>query len=215
VISDVEKICGPLADLALDDMVEEILQRVDRIDERLRRLDSGMKTMLPTMESVREDTRDIKSRLSVPAETTRQDIWVCNFSSVPSPPSYVVETLYVRNLYSALLDETGRCRLITVHDWGGAGKTTACKLIANNANVRQIFKDGIVWIELEETASSGALIERLARAVKRSGGENASEYIMRRMDAGKFELTKRRISKLVRRPRCPVCFGQHLGFKGS
>jgi WD40 repeat protein len=189
-ILDVEKICGPLADLALDDKVEEILQRFDRIDERLRCLDSGMEIMLPTMESIREDTRAIKSRLSVPAETTRQDIWVCNFSSVPSPPSYVVETQYVRNLYSALLDETGRCRVFTVHGWGGAGKTTACKMIANNANVRQRFKDGIVWIELGETASSGALIEGLARAVKRSGGENASEYILRHMDAGKFELAK-------------------------
>jgi NB-ARC domain len=190
-ILEVEKICGPLADFALDDKVEEILQRFDRIDESVRFLHSDMKTMLTPMASIRDDIHDMMSRLpALAGTTTRQDTWVCNFSSVPPPPMYVVETQYVRNLYSALLDEQRQCRVITVHGWGGAGKTTACKMIANNTNVRRKFKDGIVWIELGEKASLVALIERLARAVKRSGGENTSEYIVRQSDAGKFELAK-------------------------
>jgi hypothetical protein len=83
-ISDAEKICGPLADLALDDKVEEILQRFD---------------------------------------DTLQDIWVCNYSSVPATPSYAVETQHVRNLYKVLLDEPAQCRVVTAHGWGGVGKT--------------------------------------------------------------------------------------------
>jgi hypothetical protein len=63
-------------------------------------------------------------------------------------------------------------------------------MIANNANVRQRFKDGIFWIELGEVGSYGALIERLARVVKRSGGETISQCIIRQTDAGKFELAK-------------------------
>jgi WD40 repeat protein len=189
-VSDVEQVCGPLADLALDDKVEEILQRFDRIDESMRGIHSDVKTIFPSMECMRNDIHNIMLRLPAPAETTLRDSWVCNFSSVPSPPSYAVETQYVRNLYSALLDETGRNRVIAVHGWGGAGKTTACKMVANGANVRQRFKDGIFWVELGETASTAALIERLARAVERSGGEKTSEYIIRQLDAGKFDLAK-------------------------
>jgi hypothetical protein len=89
-----------------------------------------------------------------------------------------------------LVDKAALCRVVTAHGWGDARKTTACKIIANNANVRQRFKDETFWIYLGEAASCGVLMERLARAVKRSGGEKTSKCIIRQTDAGKFELAK-------------------------
>jgi hypothetical protein len=40
----------------------------------------------------------------------------------------------------------------------GAAKTTACKMLANDDSVRQRFRDRINWVELGESAPSGALI---------------------------------------------------------
>jgi hypothetical protein len=164
-IFHVEKICGPLANLALDDKVDEVLQqRLDRLDESVAHLQgdiaSIVRDMLPTMECILENTSDIVTRLAVPVEPAFQDCWVCKFSSVPSPPAYVVETQYVRKLRKALLDETGQRRVFTLHGWGDAGKTTACKVIANDDGVRQRVQHGIIWVEFGEEALSGALIER-------------------------------------------------------
>jgi NB-ARC domain len=63
-------------------------------------------------------------------------------------------------------------------------------MLANDNNVRQRFKDGIVWVKLGETASSGALIEQLVHAVKRSGGERTAESIIYLMNADKFDPAK-------------------------
>jgi hypothetical protein len=60
-ILEVEKLCGPHADLALDEKVEEIMQNiVETIDESVRCLPSDVKT-------IREDIHDINSRLLAPA----------------------------------------------------------------------------------------------------------------------------------------------------
>jgi hypothetical protein len=60
-ILEVEKLCGPLSDLALDDKVEEMMQNiVETIDESVRCLPSDLKT-------IREDIDDINSRLLAPA----------------------------------------------------------------------------------------------------------------------------------------------------
>jgi DNA transposition AAA+ family ATPase len=75
--------------------------------------------------------------LAAQVEPTVQDSLVCNVSSVPSSPSHVVETQYVQNLKNVLLNETKQCRVVTVHGWGGARKTTACKMLANETNVRK------------------------------------------------------------------------------
>jgi NB-ARC domain len=194
-ICRVENLHGPLGDLALDDKVDDFLrQRFNRLDESVAHLQGDVKAILhdalPTIQRILEDTRDSVTRRAVPVEPALQDCWVCYFSSVPAPSSYIVETQYVRNLKSVLLDETGQYRLVTVHICGGAGKTTACKMVANENNVRQRFKDGVIWVELGETASSGALIERLAHAVKRSGGERTAESILRLVNFDKFDLAK-------------------------
>jgi hypothetical protein len=108
-ILEVKKLCGPLADLALDDKVEEMMQKIfEKIYESVRCLPSDVKT-------IPEDIHDINSRLLAPAMTTRQDVWVCHFSSVPSPPWDAVETQYIRNLYKVLVDKAALCRVVTAH----------------------------------------------------------------------------------------------------
>jgi NB-ARC domain len=63
-------------------------------------------------------------------------------------------------------------------------------MLANDDSVRQLYRDGIIWVELGETASSGALIEQLAHAVKRSVGEKTADLVTCHMNADKFELSK-------------------------
>jgi hypothetical protein len=99
-----------------------------------------------------------------------------------------VETQCIRNLKIVLMDETGQSRVVTAYGLERAEKSTDCKMLANDNNVRQQFKDGIIWVELGETASSGALIEQLVHAVKRSGGERTAESIIHLMNAEKFDL---------------------------
>jgi NB-ARC domain len=147
------------------------------------------------LEGLKDDMTHVRDRIdetwrAAQVEPTLQGSWVCNFSSVPSSPSHVVETQYVRNLKKLLLDETKQRRVVTVHSWGEAGKTTACKKLANDGNVRKRFSDGIIWVGLGEKASSRALTERLAHAVKRSGWKKTAESIIRHMDADRFELAK-------------------------
>jgi predicted ATPase len=89
-----------------------------------------------------------------------------------------------------LLDETKQCRVVTVHGWGGAGKPTACKMLANDGSVRKRFTDGIIWVDLGENTSPRALTERFAHAVKRSGRKKTAESIIRHMNADRFELAK-------------------------
>jgi hypothetical protein len=69
-------------------------------------------------------------------ETTRGDQWKSSFSSVPSLPSFV-KTQSIRDLKHALLNSKKHSRLVIVHRAGGLGKTTACKILANNKQLRQ------------------------------------------------------------------------------
>jgi NB-ARC domain len=110
--------------------------------------------------------------------------------AVPAPPSYLVGTQNVANLKKLLLDDSGECRVVTVHGCGGVGKPTACNMLANDDTIRQRFSDGVIWVELGEAASSDALIERLAHAVKRSGGEKTAKSIVHYKIADVFELGK-------------------------
>jgi WD40 repeat protein len=194
-IFDVENQHGPLSYLALDGKVDDLLrQRFYRPGDSVAHGQGDVTSILhnapPAVQPILTDNQDTVTRRAVPTKPALQDSWVCNFSSVPALSSYLVETQYVRNLKNVLLDETGQCRTITVHGWGGTGKTAACKMLANDDIVRQRFRDGIVWVELGETASSGALVERLAHAVKLSGGEKTAESIVRRMNANEFDLAK-------------------------
>jgi hypothetical protein len=52
------------------------------------------------------------------------------------------------------------------------------------------------WVELGRTSSSGAAIVRLAHAVKLSGGEKTTAYILRQKDANKLN-KQCKVSKLV------------------
>jgi hypothetical protein len=110
--------------------------------------------------------------------------------SVPAPPSYLVETENVATLKKLLLDDSGECRVVTVHGCGGVGKPTACNIIASDDTIRQRFSDGVIWVELVEAASSDALIERLAHAVKRSSGKKTATSIVLYIKADIFELGK-------------------------
>jgi hypothetical protein len=146
-----------------------------------------METMLSP---IREGIDVLVSRLPVLVKTTLQDNWVCDYSSVLSILSHAVETHYVRNLNQESPGKAVRCRVVTVHGWGVTGKTTACKMIANDEKCAPVIQARNLWVKLGETASCDALVERLAFAVKLSGGEKAAESISRLMDPRKFELAK-------------------------
>jgi hypothetical protein len=79
-ICHVEKQFGPVADVALDDKVDNNLrQRFDRPDEGLTHLQS---------QCIVEETRNTGTKRAVPGEGALQGI--CNFSSVLAPSSYLV-----------------------------------------------------------------------------------------------------------------------------
>jgi hypothetical protein len=101
---------------------------------------NGMETMLPP---IREGIDVLVSRLPVPVETTLQDNWGCVYYSVLSILSHAVETHYVRNQNQESLGKEVRCRVVTVHGWGVTGKTTTCKMMANDEKCGQWFKHGI------------------------------------------------------------------------
>jgi WD40 repeat protein len=127
-----------------------------------------------------------------------RDAWVSNFSSVPSSPEYVVETKHVGTVRNTILEESpaqGRAFVVIVHGCAGAGKTTACKMLAHDAYVRQRFKDGIFWMPLGEESTPAALVEQIALSVKLSGGEETAAFILRHTDGGKWEQAKAELHK--------------------
>jgi hypothetical protein len=105
-ICQVETLHGPLADLALDDKVDDLLRpRFDQLDDSVAHLQGDMKTLLrdelPKIHCLLECNQNALARLAVPVEPALHDIWVCDFSSVPARPPYLVETQYIRNLKTA------------------------------------------------------------------------------------------------------------------
>jgi NB-ARC domain len=133
---------------------------------------------------VAHDTAEIKSilqerRLPLVAsnqtispgiETKRGDQWKNSFSSVPVPPlPSFVETQSIRDLRHALLNSENRSRVVTVHGMGGAGKTTACKVLSNDKQGRQNFHEGIFWIEFGQDSSADAVNGELVKVTDLSG----------------------------------------------
>jgi hypothetical protein len=158
-ILDFEKSRGLLANLALGEKVEEILQRYGRVDENLQGLYSDEKAMLPLIESIRKGIHDFMSRLVVPAKITWQDVWVGNISSVPSPPPYAEGTQYLHYVYSALLDDARRRRVIAMHGWGGSGKSSG---------LQDDIKRNKMSSKESRTGSYGQSMERRSRLVRSS-----------------------------------------------
>jgi isopentenyl phosphate kinase len=108
--------------------------------------------------------------------TTHGDKWKNSFSSFPPLPSFV-ETQNIRDLRQSLLNREKPARLVTVHGMGGLGKTAACKILANEAQVRQQFCEGILWIEFGQDYSADAVIDQLVHVTELSGGVETASSI--------------------------------------
>ena len=48
---------------------------------------------------------------------------------------------------------------------GGVGKTTACKIVANDQGVRSKFKDGVFWMEFGMGKTAEAALGDLGRSM--------------------------------------------------
>jgi hypothetical protein len=105
------------------------------------------------------------------------DEWIADFVSVPNLSFQHADTANVRALKMALLGDPPLHSVITAYGMGGAGKTTACKMVARDDEVVSRFKDGILWLELGEKSTSAELIKRLASVVKKSGGKSIARAI--------------------------------------
>jgi hypothetical protein len=111
------------------------------------------------------------------------DEWIAVFDLVPNLSFQNADTANVRALKSALLGDPAQHSLITAYGMGGAGKTTACKMAAGDAEVVSRFKDGVLWLELGGKCTSAELFGRLARVVEQSGGKSIAEEIRVANDA--------------------------------
>jgi hypothetical protein len=112
------------------------------------------------MESIRKGIHDSMSRLVVPAKITRQDVWVGNISSVPSPPSCAEGTQYLHYVYSALLDEARQRRVMTTRTVGeGSGKNNGLQDDRNRNKMSS---------KESRTGSFGQSMERRSRLVRSS-----------------------------------------------
>jgi hypothetical protein len=83
-------------------------------------------------------------------------------------------------------------------------------MIATKQNEQQRIKDGIIWTEHGEAVSSGALLERLAHAVKRSGGEKTTVSTIRPIWGEKFDPAKAEFQNWFNNREVLSSSGQHL-----
>jgi hypothetical protein len=117
------------------------------------------------------------------------DEWITDFDSVPNLSFQHALTANVRALKNALVFDPPQHSVITAYGMGGAGKTTACNMVAHDDEVVSRFKDGILWLELGEKSTSAELIKKLARVVEQSGAKSIAEAIRVANDANLDDAT--------------------------
>jgi hypothetical protein len=88
---------------------------------------------------------------------------------------------------------------------GGLGKTTACKILANDVKVRQKFHEGLFWIEFGQDSSADAVVDQLVHVTGLSGGIETSASIFEA--STKIRAGQVVFAKVVRNTRGFVCGG--------
>ena len=58
---------------------------------------------------------------------------------------------------------------------GGVGKTTACKIVANDPETCSEFKDGVFWMDFGTEKTAEAALGELGYTIKSSGGSRISK----------------------------------------
>ena len=85
----------------------------------------------------------------------RSDEWKYSDATVPNARDFMLgvdDLSVVRDLKKMVLSrEGGRVAAFGVQGSGGVGKTTACTIIARDPDVRTLYNDAILWIQLGET----------------------------------------------------------------
>jgi NB-ARC domain len=72
---------------------------------------------------------------------------------------------------------------------GGVGKTTACRILANDTQVRQRFHEGVFWIAFGQDSTAVTVIEQLVHVAELSGGRRTAASISE-ASTNRFEQAK-------------------------
>ena len=156
--------------------------KLKRVEEELKRLEGSV---LETIQSssiadIQRDVKELKQNAHPPADKFKP----C-FDS-PSLPSNLVfdfetcddEGAHITSegilLNSVLqLGEQGNSQgasALGTHGMGGVGKTTALKKICCTESVRQVFVDGVCYMQFGQDVTLQKMIEEIRRCVRNFGG---------------------------------------------
>jgi hypothetical protein len=84
----------------------------------------------------------------------------------------------VRRLKECVLSrEGGTFAAVRLPESGGAGKSTACLVVANDDDVKRRSPDTMLWIQLGDSASAPAIVDQVAAIVRATGGHSFADNI--------------------------------------
>ncbi|MBZ0275730.1 MAG: hypothetical protein K8I60_06280, partial [Anaerolineae bacterium] len=188
----------------LDELVVELRVQAEDDNSPLHNLVSlGKLESIQTIlkQTITADIRDLKTLLE---RLIQQQQPVTNrripFMPDPPPDDFVMRSREYDASVAALVSKTHEAIAITaaLRGAGGFGKTTLARAICHDQQVRDVFRDGILWVTLGENSGEQARVDQLLDLVTElTGGRPA----VKTLDAAKAEfrqtLTERHVLLVV------------------
>jgi hypothetical protein len=124
---------------------------------------------------------DANLKLDTLVAGQNKDEWRKSWGSAPPRQDHMLglELHAVQELKEAVLSSSGgnSVAAVGVKGRGGVGKTTAAIVIAHDQEVRNIFPDGILWMQLGLDSTAADVLKQLARVVEKTGGARVAKTI--------------------------------------
>jgi hypothetical protein len=110
-----------------------------------------------------------------------KNCWKAGSFSVPNVRDFMLGPDKLTSVFTlkntVLNSKGGTVAAVGLHGSGGVGKTTACKIIANDEDVRLRYPDAVLWIQLGDDASAATVVNQIVAIVEATGGRSFADDI--------------------------------------